>query len=134
MQGPDGNTAIAPTYWFWHPWACAGNITGCPWVGHSNASRIFDGYVATVGHGGVLNFNAAPDATGLLNASVVQVMHEAGKAINDTFKLNNAGIVGDVSGKCDAGVATIEVEGDFDYVVTMEDLTQGRSKIPLSNR
>jgi hypothetical protein len=46
----------------WHEWACAGNISGCPWIGHSNASRIFDGYVATVGHGGVLNFNAGEQA------------------------------------------------------------------------
>jgi hypothetical protein len=43
-------------------------------VGHSNASRIFEGYIATVGHGGVLNMNIAPDATGRMNASVVQVM------------------------------------------------------------
>ena len=48
-SGPDGNSPVAPTYWFWHP-----N------VGHANASRIFDGYVATVGHGGVLNMNIAP--------------------------------------------------------------------------
>jgi len=27
-----------PTYWFWHPWACAGNITGCPWIGAETAS------------------------------------------------------------------------------------------------
>jgi hypothetical protein len=36
---------------FWHPWACAGNVTGCPWLGHGNASRIFDSYLVTVGHG-----------------------------------------------------------------------------------
>ena len=34
--------------------------------------------------------NIAPAADGLLTASVVSVMHEAGKAINDTFHLNNA--------------------------------------------
>ena len=61
MEGPDGNTPIAPTYWFWHEWACAGNKTDCPWVGHANASRIFHGYVATVGHGWTLNMNIAPD-------------------------------------------------------------------------
>lgn len=33
QEGPDGNTATSPTYWFWHPWACAENVTGCPWVG-----------------------------------------------------------------------------------------------------
>jgi len=42
QEGPDGNTDSMPTYWFWHPWACAKNVTGCPWVGHANASRIFD--------------------------------------------------------------------------------------------
>jgi hypothetical protein len=51
QEGPDGNTDEMPTYWFWHPWACAKNITGCPWVGHGNASRIFDSYLSTVGHG-----------------------------------------------------------------------------------
>ena len=93
QEGPDGNTPTTPTYWFWHPWACAGNRTGCPWVGHANASRIFEGYVATVGHGGVLNMNIAPMADGRLNASVVQVMREAGKAINDTFRTAHAGSV-----------------------------------------
>ena len=39
QMGPDGNTDSIPTYWFWHPWACAGNVSGCPWVGHANASR-----------------------------------------------------------------------------------------------
>lgn len=29
--------------------ACAKNISGCPWVGHTNASRIFDSYIWTVG-------------------------------------------------------------------------------------
>ena len=53
-----------------------------------------DTYIATVGHGGVLNFNAAPDARGRVNASVVAVMQQAGKALNDTFKLNNAGVTG----------------------------------------
>ena len=45
QEGPDGNTDAFPTYWFWHPWACATNISGCPWVGHGNASRIFDSYL-----------------------------------------------------------------------------------------
>jgi alpha-L-fucosidase len=103
QEGPDGNTPIQPTYWFWHAWACAGNVSGCPWVGHANASRIFNSYVATVGHGGVMNMNIAPDATGRLNASVVQVMEEAGKAINDTFHLNHAGSVEGVSGACTDG-------------------------------
>eukprot|EP00729_Bicosta_minor_P005702 gene5702-28343_t len=107
QEGNDGNTDARPTYWFWHDWACAGNVTGCPWVGHANASRIFNSYIATVGHGSVLNMNIPPTATGRMNASVVQVMAEAGKAINDTFKLNNAGSVSDVSGGCIKGVASI---------------------------
>ena len=80
-------------------------------AGHANASRIFDGYIATVGHGGVLNMNIAPDATGRLNASVVQVMAEAGKAINDTFyaAAQNAGAVQNVSGACADGVAVVMV-------------------------
>ena len=93
QEGPDGNTDLQPTYWFWHPWACAGNKTGCPWVGHGNASRIFDSYLVTVGHGGVLNMNIPPERTGRMNVSVVAVMADVGKAINDTFKLNNAGLV-----------------------------------------
>ena len=39
QEGNDGNTDARPTYWFWHDWACAGNVTGCPWVGHANVSR-----------------------------------------------------------------------------------------------
>ena len=126
QEGPDGNTDSRPTYWFWHPWACAGNISGCPWVGHANASRIFEGYIATVGHGGVLNMNIAPMASGLLNQSVVDVMHEAGKALNDTFRLNNAGLVEHVSGACGTGLAIIDVHGPFHYIVTMEDVSKGQ--------
>lgn len=129
QEGPDGNTDDTPTYWFWHPWACARNITGCPWVGHANASRMFEGYIATVGHGGVLNTNIAPDASGRLNASVVEVMIAVGQAINATFKENNAGetpkgVV--TSGSCGEGVAVVDVTGPFDYIVTMEDLAQGQ--------
>ena len=51
QEGPDGNTDAAPTFWFWHPWACATNVTGCPWVGHSSASRLFAAWLGTVGHG-----------------------------------------------------------------------------------
>jgi len=32
-------------------------------VGHGNASRIFDSYIATVGHGAVLNMNIPPERT-----------------------------------------------------------------------
>ena len=79
QEGPDGNTDAMPTYWFWHPWACAGNKTGCPWVGHGNASRIFDSYLVTVGHGAVLNMNIPPERTGRMNVSVVAVMSDVGK-------------------------------------------------------
>ena len=34
------------------------------------------------GHGAVLNMNIPPDMTGTINVSVVDVMHQAGKAIN----------------------------------------------------
>ena len=53
--------------------------------------------------------NIAPDATGRLNASVVEVMKEAGKAINDTFHLNDAGSIGGVSGGCADGVVVLQV-------------------------
>ena len=86
QEGPDGNTDEKPTYWFWHPWACAGNVSGCPWVGHGNASRIFDSYLVTVGHGATLNMNIPPERTGQMNASVALVMRDVGKAINDTFR------------------------------------------------
>ena len=77
--------------------------------------------------GGTLNMNIAPAADGLLNASVVAVMHEAGTAINDTFRLNNAGMAHSTSGACKDGVVVVEVtEQAFDYIVTMEDLTHGQ--------
>jgi hypothetical protein len=126
QEGPDGNTDASPTYWFWRPWACAGNVSGCPWVGHANASRIFDGYIATVGHGGVLNMNIPPDNFGRMNTSVVSVMREAGEAINNTFHLNDAGTVSNVGGQCGPGVVTINVTGEFDFIVTMEDMRRGQ--------
>lgn len=126
QEGPDGNSDAMPTYWFWHPWACAFNISGCPWVGHANASRIFDSYVVTVGHGAVLNMNIPPDQSGQMNASVAKVMYEAGKALNDTFHFNNAGLVSNQSGDCGLGIATVVPTGEFDYIVTMEDLRFGQ--------
>eukprot|EP00756_Hemistasia_phaeocysticola_P045537 Hpha_TRINITY_DN19285_c0_g1::TRINITY_DN19285_c0_g1_i1::g.194424::m.194424/K01206/FUCA; alpha-L-fucosidase len=127
QEGPDGNQDIAPTYWFWHPWACAGNKTGCPWVGHGNASRIFDSYLVTVGHGSVLNMNIPAERTGKMNESVAEVMVEVGKALNDTFG-SSVGKVVAQSGACEAGVAEIKNLGGaaFDYVVTMEDLRHGQ--------
>jgi hypothetical protein len=79
QEGPDGNTDAMPTYWFWHPWACAFNISGCPWIGHANASRIFDSYIVTVGRGATLNMNIPPERTGRMNVSVAAVMREAGE-------------------------------------------------------
>jgi len=45
----------------------------------------------------------------LLNASVVTVMREAGKALNDTFKLHNAGVAEGVSGQCVVGFVVLNV-------------------------
>ena len=52
-------------------------------------------------------------------------MREAGRALNDTFKHNNAGIVTGASAPAD-GVAVVNATGRFDYVVTMEDLRRGQ--------
>ena len=95
-------------------------------MGHANASRVFDGYLATVGHGGVMNMNIPPDHTGRMNQSVVDVMYEAGAAINDTFYRHSAGYVSGVSGACGPGLAIVDVRGEFDFVVSMEDLSRGQ--------
>lgn len=50
-----------------------------------------------------------------------------GQAINDTFKLHNAGLAEAVSGPCGDIVATVDVTGEFDYVMTMEDLSQAKA-------
>jgi len=128
QEGPDGNSDSMPTYWFWHPWACAGNKTGCPWIGHANASRIFDSYLVTVGHGAVLNINIPPERTGRMNASVAAVMHEVGKALNDTFGKHLVRAA-DVNASCELGAVNLdlpEVGSPFDYIVTMEDLKYGQ--------
>lgn len=130
QEGPDGNTDAQPTYWFWHPWACAKNITGCPWVGHANASRIFDSYIVTVGRGAVLNMNIPPERTGKMNTSVVQVMKTAGQAINQTFRQSvvkldlQTGTCGGADGV--AEVSLPATGGEFDYVMSMEDLSKGQ--------
>ena len=122
------------TYWFWHPWACAGNRSGCPWVGHANASRIFDSYLVTVavGRGAVLNMNIPPERTGRINASVVRVMAGAGAAINATFRVAVAALAAPVSGDCTSDFARLTLPrggamggAAFDYVVTMEDMAHG---------
>ena len=53
-------------------------------------------------------------------------MRDVGLAINDTFKLNNAGVARAVSAPCGDGVATLDVSGEFDFVVSMEDLSRGQ--------
>ncbi len=129
QMGPDGNTDALPTYWFWHPWACAGNKSGCPWQGHTNASRLFDSYIATVGHGAILNFNAPAERTGRMNASLAAVMHEAGAAINATFRAPPLAGAYSLSFACGEPVV-LDLPGGggqpFDYVVTKEDLLQGQ--------
>lgn len=133
QEGPDGNSDAVPTYWFWHPWACAGNVSGCPWVGHANASRIFDSYLATVGHGAVLNFNCPAERTGRMNASVALVMRDAGLALNATFKAAPVAGWAEGSGTVNTTVGVpivVELPGSggeqFDYVVTLEDLRYGQ--------
>ena len=133
QEGFDGNTDAMPTYWFWHPWACADakDHPDCPWIGHANASRVFDDYLVTVGHGAVLNMNIPPERTGRMNASVAQVMRDVGRAINDTFHVSVASTPeGSIESECIEGAVVIDVpageKGWFDYVVTMEDLTQGQ--------
>lgn len=128
QEGPDGNSDSSPTYWFWHPWACAGNKTGCPWIGHANASRLFDSILGTVGHGAVLNMNIPPERTGRMNASVALVMRDVGLALNSTFKRYVAR-AGAQSASCGKGVQVLElpvVGSAFDYIVTMEDLAFGQ--------
>ena len=51
QEGPDGNTDDS-TYWFWHPGPARATCRAV--LGHANASRIFEGYIATVGHGSVI--------------------------------------------------------------------------------
>ena len=101
------------------------------WLGHANASRIFDCFLVTVGHGAVLNMNIAPDKRGLLNESVVKVMHEAGRALNDTFgpgsevallaKNDTGSLPSSLSFECGRDsplVLELPTPGDpFDYVV-----------------
>ena len=100
QEGPDGNSDALPTYWFWHDWACAGDRPGCPWVGHANASRVFDAVLRTVGHGAVLNMNIPPDRSGRLNASVARVMRDVGDALNSTFQRSVATVAGGRRGPC----------------------------------
>lgn len=128
QEGPDGNSDELPTYWFWHEWACAGNKSGCPWVGHANASRIFDSILVTVGHGAVLNMNIPPDRTGRMNASVAAVMRDVGLALNSTFGKHVAAAK-NVKASCKAGAAELvlpSVGAAFDYIVTMEELAEGQ--------
>mgnify|MGYP000571699837 FL=1 len=63
-----------------------------------------------------------------MNASVRETMAIVGKALNDTFRNSHVRKEEHVSGKCTDGVVTINgVLGQpFDYVVTMEDLTEGQ--------
>jgi hypothetical protein len=131
QEGDDGNTDALPTYWFWHPWACAGNKTGCPWIGHSNASRLFQNWIGTVGHGSVLTANIPPERTGRMNVSVAKVMEQVGAAINNTFRDQHVGPkVTALKGKCVEGFAEVRANSGgslvFDYIMSMENLESGQ--------
>ena len=131
QEGPDGNTDALPTYWFWHPWACAGNKSGCPWVGHSNASRLLQNWLGTVGHGSVLTANIPPERTGRMNVSVAKVMAQVGAAINNTFLFRHVGPKASaLKGKCIEGFAEIRASSgdslDFDYIMSMEEMENGQ--------
>jgi len=72
--------------------------------------------------------NIPPERTGRMNASVAQVMHEVGAALNATFG-QHVSKATNVQGICESGVAELElprVGAAFDYVVTMEDLRSGQ--------
>jgi hypothetical protein len=98
-------------------------------VGHTNASRIFDSYVATVGHGAILNCNCPAERTGKMNASLASVMHEAGAAINATFRAAPLAGAYALSTPCGTPIE-LPLPGSggqpFDYIVTREDLLQGQ--------
>lgn len=124
---------------FWHPWACANKSCltdpSWTWEGHADASRLFESYLITVGHGSILNVNIPPDRSGRMNASVGQVMIDAGRALNDTFHRDGAGTVlweeNIVFEKCDGWNGALEFNlttpgTAFDYLVTKEDLTHGQ--------
>lgn len=70
--------------------------------------------------------NIPPERTGQMNASVFEVMKEAGKALNDTFGTSVAASKG--SGDCTEGVLEmiLPANSQFDYVVSMEDLSMGQ--------
>ena len=71
--------------------------------------------------------NIPPERTGRMNASVAKVMATAGAAINATFHHSVAEVI-DISGPCGPGVAelTVPAAAEFDYIMTMEDLSKGQ--------
>ena len=82
--------------------------------------------MSTVGHGGVLNMNIAPTSDGTMNASVIKVMADAGRAINETFHNNNVAKAEQVAGPCGVGLVVLDVSAHFDFVMTQEDLAFGQ--------
>jgi hypothetical protein len=66
-----------------------------------------------------------------MNASVFQVMVEAGTAINNTFRKAVAATPSagekSIAATCAPGVATLTIPNgaDFDYIVSMEDMVHG---------
>ena len=65
-----------------------------------------------------------------MNASVVQVMRQVGQALKSQrhIQIESRGHdkLKHQSSQCIDGVATVAVTGQFDYIVTMEDLSQGQ--------
>lgn len=123
QEGPNGNKNTKPTYWFFHP--------DVPTPSHANASRLFSDIINTWGHGEVPMINIPPDRTGQLPAEYVQVMEDVGTAMRDTFgkPIASRGQGHALMGCSDAGVLVLSLpdgHSGFDYIETMEDLSQSQ--------
>eukprot|EP00316_Scyphosphaera_apsteinii_P002707 CAMPEP_0119333064 /NCGR_PEP_ID=MMETSP1333-20130426/84286_1 /TAXON_ID=418940 /ORGANISM="Scyphosphaera apsteinii, Strain RCC1455" /LENGTH=105 /DNA_ID=CAMNT_0007343017 /DNA_START=20 /DNA_END=334 /DNA_ORIENTATION=+ len=70
--------------------------------------------------------NIPPERTGKMNESVVAVMKDAGKAINDTFGTSVVAATS-ISSPCVDNVVALTVPAGarFDYIVSMEDMVYG---------
>jgi alpha-L-fucosidase len=119
QEGPDGNTDGSPTYWFNHPL-----------VGHSNASRIFNGWLNLIGHGENGMVNIAPGRTGKLPDSYLPVMADVGKAIRGTFTTPIASLPPTVANCSDPNGVVLHLtsgsSSGFDYIETKEDVSKSQ--------